>query len=59
MPKRLNIIFCAPKCAPNGGKRFCWHESLAHIVQCWEVALFQGYVVTLKVLNKDYRSSPY
>ena len=22
MPKKLNIIFCAPKCAPNGGKWF-------------------------------------
>jgi hypothetical protein len=29
MPKRLNIIFCAPKCAPNSGKRLCWREKSA------------------------------
>ena len=58
MPKRLNIIFCAPKCAPNSGKRLCWHENLAHIVQHWEVALFKDYIVSLKVLNKDSEAAP-
>jgi hypothetical protein len=33
MPKRLNIIFCAPKCAPNGGKRLCWQKKSKHSVQ--------------------------
>ena len=59
MSKRLNIIFCAPKCAPNSGKRLCWYENLAHIVQHWEVALFKDYIVIFKILNKDYQSSPY
>jgi hypothetical protein len=33
MPKRLNIIFCAPKCAPNSGKRLYWREKPMHSVQ--------------------------